>query len=99
MNEELERPRYVFSYKVIWPVNGSHDESVLKLVEYEQIDISQGWSVCPEERRMEGHFSILKHKENALQKITKCREHIGSLTYFDKIEVGEIKTEESNKSN
>ena len=88
----------MFSYKVIWPVNGSHDESVLKL-QYAQTDIEQGWSVWPEERSIEGYFSILKHKKNALQKITKCRDHIGSLTYFDKIEVGEIKTEESNKAN
>jgi len=98
LNEELERPRYMFSYKVIWPVNGSHEESVLKL-EYAQIDIGQGWSVWPEERRMEGYFSILKHKVNALQKISKCRDHIGALTYFDKIEIGEIVTEESNNAN
>lgn len=98
LNEESEHPRYIFSYKVIWPLNGSHDESVIKL-EYAQIDIGQGWSVWPEERRMEGYFSILKHKKNALQKITKCHDHIGSLSYFDNIEVKEIKTEESNKAN
>jgi len=87
LNEELDRPKYTFSYKAIWPLNGSYDESV-KCLTY--IGIGQGWYVLPEERCIDGHYSILMHKKNSLEDIMKCREYVLSLNYFENIEVGEI---------
>jgi hypothetical protein len=96
LNKELERPRLTFKFKAVWPKDGSHDEGVNKL-SCDEIGIGYGWSVWPDERRMEGDFSILQHEKHSMEKLEKCREYIRSIKYFDEIEVGEIEVKESNK--
>ena len=96
LKKELERPEFVFSYKAKWPQKGSYEES-LTCFEFDDWEIGHGWSVWPEERRIEGTLSIYKHKENSLQRMKSCHQYVKSLNYFDIIEVGEIHSRESNK--
>ena len=96
IKKELELPEHIFTYKAIWPVNGDYDSS-LDCFEFEDWEIGHGWAVWEEERRIEGTFSIHKHKKNSLDRIQLCRQFVSSINYFEHIEVSEIKTRESNK--
>ena len=91
LSKELDGPKFTFSCKASWPENGSFEESMSKIQD-NQMYIGNSWKVWPEERRMEGDFTILQHRKNSLEKIKECREYVRALGYFENIEVGEIES-------
>lgn len=98
IKQELELPEYIFTYEAIWSENGDYDPSI-DFFEVEDCEIVHGWAVWEEERRIEGTFSIHKHKKKSMERIQLCREFVSSIDFFHQLEVSEIKTRESTNDN